>query len=247
MQCNLVMGANSGIAKALVAKLIANSDQHIVVISRDISHYQQYSEQYLTKIKVESYSNTEIERTLVRLNHLSPFVIHQIFICHGILHNSNGVLPEKRIEELSAESFQQVMVTNALLPTLWLQALMPMLEKREQKKNTCTIVVFSARVGSISDNQLGGWYSYRASKAALNMMLKTAAIELARRAKNTKLISFHPGTTDTPLSKPFQKNVAQGKLFSCDYVAEQLFSIVEKSNVDGQLSYVDWRGQSIKW
>ena len=94
---------------------------------------------------------------------------------------------------------------------------------------------------------LGGWYSYRASKAALNMMLKTATIELARRAKNIKIIAFHPGTTDTPLSKPFQKNVPANKLFSSDFVAQQLLQIVEESVIDGELSYLDWQGEAINW
>ena len=108
-------------------------------------------------------------------------------------------------------------------------------------------MLFSARVGSISDNRLGGWYSYRASKAALNMMIKTAAIELARRAKNIKLIAFHPGTTDTPLSKPFQKNVPENKLFSAEFVAKQLLDIVENTPIDQSPSYLDWQGETINW
>jgi hypothetical protein len=79
------------------------------------------------------------------------------------------------------------------------------------------------------------------------MLLKTASIELARRAKKVKLISFHPGTTDTPLSKPFQKNVPNGKLFTPDFVAEQLLGVVDKTEVDGELTYVDWQGKRIDW
>ena len=126
---------------------------------------------------------------------------------------------------------------------LWIQKLTPVLTG----KSPCTFVLFSARVGSISDNRLGGWYSYRASKAALNMMVKTAAIELARRAKNIKLIAFHPGTTDTPLSKPFQKNVPESKLFSAEFVAKQLLEIVEKTPHDQMASYLDWQGEKINW
>ena len=93
----------------------------------------------------------------------------------------------------------------------------------------------------------GGWYSYRSSKAALNMMLKTAAIELARRAKNIKIIAFHPGTTDTPLSRPFQENVSAGKFFTCGFVAKRLLSIIEHIAIDGTVSYLDWQGNSIDW
>lgn len=126
---------------------------------------------------------------------------------------------------------------------LWLKHLTPLLNG----KNMCKITFFSARVGSISENKLGGWYSYRASKAGLNMLLKSAAVELSRRAKNIKLISFHPGTTNTPLSKPFQKNVPQGKLFTSQFVAEQLLGIVDNSEVDGEVSYLDWKGELIGW
>jgi len=118
---------------------------------------------------------------------------------------------------------------------------MPLLSKQ----TACRVTVFSARVGSVSDNRLGGWYGYRASKAALNMMLKTASVELKRRAKGVKLVSFHPGTTDTSLSKPFQKNVPEGKLFTPDFVAQQLLSLESRLVLDGELSYLDWQGQEI--
>ena len=126
---------------------------------------------------------------------------------------------------------------------LWIQQLTPLLTGN----SACKVVVFSARVGSISDNRLGGWYTYRASKAALNMMLKTAAIELARRAKNIKIIAFHPGTTDTPLSKPFQNNVPADKLFTSEFVAKQLLTIVDNTDIDGKASYLDWQGKAINW
>ena len=126
--------------------------------------------------------------------------ISQVFICHGVLHNKR-CQSEKRLEDFSAEAFSEIIQANTITPMLWLKHLVPILTH----KQPCKIVVFTARVGSINDNQLGGWYSYRTSKAAMNMLLKTTAVELARRAKNIKLISFHPGTTDTPCRNPFKK------------------------------------------
>ena len=93
----------------------------------------------------------------------------------------------------------------------------------------------------------GGSYIYRASKAALNMLLKTAAIEFSRRAKNIKLIAFHPGTTDSPLSAPFQHSVADDALFTPEFVAERLLSLCDAHAPDGQLSYLDWAGKPIAW
>jgi hypothetical protein len=79
------------------------------------------------------------------------------------------------------------------------------------------------------------------------MLIKSASVELARRAKNIKLISFHPGTTDSPLSKPFQHNVANEKLFSPDFVAKQLLVIINNIMVDGEATFVDWQGKEISW
>ena len=109
------------------------------------------------------------------------------------------------------------------------------------------MAALSARVGSIGDNRLGGWYGYRSSKASLNMMLRTLSIEYARRAKNVKIIAFHPGTSDTPLSKPFRRSVPNEKLFTPQFVAERLCGIMHNAEIDGQLSYLDWDNKSIPW
>jgi len=111
----------------------------------------------------------------------------------------------------------------------------------------CVVAVLSARVGSITDNQLGGWYSYRASKAALNMVLKSAAVEYRRRLPRVKLLAFHPGTTDTALSRPFQRGVAPEKLFSPEFVARRLAQLLDQLQPDGELSYLAWDGSSIEW
>ena len=106
---------------------------------------------------------------------------------------------------------------------------------------------FSARVGSINDNKLGGWYGYRASKAALNMMLKCAQIECQRRAKNISLISYHPGTVETELSKPFQSKVPTGKLFSAHFTVTQLLNIIPSLSAENGPHYIDWQGNTIPW
>ena len=103
----------------------------------------------------------------------------------------------------------------------------------------------SARVGSIDDNRLGGWHSYRASKAALNMLLRTCAIELVRRNPTAICVSLHPGTVDTALSKPFQTNVPQGKLFTPEFAATQLLQVVERLDVTANGGFFAWDGQQI--
>jgi len=238
----LIIGANSEIAKALATTIRLNTDDYIVIVSRDISYYQNNSSHRQLCIKVDNYNEQSIKRCIENIKQQPKLIFNQVFICHGLLHNKT-CQPEKRLEDFTSEAFLEVATVNTITPMLWLKHLTPYLAGKTPTK----IVLFTARVASISDNNLGGWYSYRSSKAALNMLIKSAAIELSRRAKNLKLISFHPGTTDSPLSKPFQKNVPSGKLFSSEFVAQQLLAILKSTPVDGQASYLDWQGKTIDW
>jgi len=242
----LIIGANSDIGKAIALQTQAEKNTALILISRDFSNFDNadfdFNTTKIKKITVADYQAESIDKAVTQLAVFDSAPISRVFVCNGVLHNDN-TQPEKRLEDFDAQAFLQVMTSNTLTPMLWIQKLTPLLTG----KSPCKFVLFSARVGSISDNRLGGWYSYRASKAALNMMVKTASIELARRAKNIKLIAFHPGTTDTPLSKPFQKNVPANKLFSAEFVAKQLLSIVENAPLDQTASYLDWQGESINW
>ncbi|MCT8987663.1 SDR family NAD(P)-dependent oxidoreductase [Shewanella phaeophyticola] len=203
------------------------------------------------------YQQASIEQCVTDIAAIAGNVT-RIVMCNGILHSKNqhistnepGLMPEKRIEDIDAHSLEQLFYTNSIVPMLWLSALTPLLSQPRHKvsgEQKCVISILSARVGSISDNRLGGWYGYRASKAALNMLIKTTAVEYARRLKRVKLIAFHPGTTDTPLSKPFQANVPQGKLFTPAFVANQLHQIMDSIEPDGEASYLDWQGEPINW
>ena len=244
-QKTLIIGASSAIAQAIAIEHSAVSNSEVILVSRGFSDTSLVTYQNLPNsrlISVEDYTEHAIELAIAQIQADSTLPITNVFVCNGILH-SETIQPEKRLEDFDPESFNQVMSANALTPMLWLQKLVPVLTGKVR----CNIIVFSARVGSISENELGGWYSYRASKAALNMMLKTASVELARRAKNIKVIVFHPGTTDTELSKPFQKNVPKGKLFTCEFVAQQLLKIINYTEVDGTASFLDWKGETINW
>jgi NAD(P)-dependent dehydrogenase (short-subunit alcohol dehydrogenase family) len=103
----------------------------------------------------------------------------------------------------------------------------------------------SARVGSISDNRLGVWYAYRASKAALNMILKNAAIEMARRYKKASIIGLHPGTVDTTLSKPFQRQVQEGKLFTPEYSSVCLLKVINDFEPEQSGKVFAWDGKEV--
>jgi NAD(P)-dependent dehydrogenase (short-subunit alcohol dehydrogenase family) len=242
----LIIGANSDIGKAIAAQIQTSENTDLILISRGLANSNLVASEAIkgkvTTITVANYQPESIDKAIEQLAQYNHAPITRVFVCNGILHSQN-IKPEKRLEDFDAQAFIDVITSNSLTPMLWIQKLTPLLIG----KSPCKFVIFSARVGSISDNRLGGWYSYRASKAALNMMVKTAAIELARRAQNIKLIAFHPGTTDTPLSKPFQKNVPANKLFTAEFVAKQLLDIVEETPLDQTASYLDWQGDTIDW
>lgn len=239
MKTIILFGASSGIAQAYL-KHLDNQQQKFNIICISASDLQPNSSisQFTT-----DYSSPDLARIVAQLKQQETD-LHQVIIFNGLLHNSDH-MPEKKIEDIDSDYFNQLMHSNTLTPILCLKSLLPLLTH----KTECTITALSARVGSINDNKLGGWYTYRASKAALNMLFQNAAIELSRRAKKTKLILFHPGTTDTELSKPFQRNVPAGKLFTPAFVAEQLFELTNNPTLElnGEADYLDWQGNHIPW
>jgi NAD(P)-dependent dehydrogenase (short-subunit alcohol dehydrogenase family) len=105
----------------------------------------------------------------------------------------------------------------------------------------------SARLGSISDNRSGGWHAYRASKAALNQLIRTCSIELATRNKNAVCVALHPGTVDTAMSKPFQAGVAPGQLFSGDASARHLLAVIDRLSAADSGGFFAWDGQRISY
>ena len=161
----------------------------------------------------------------------------------GILHDERDVGPEKRLESLSLESLHTVFGVNALGPMLVTKHFHPLL-KHDRRAVLANV---SARVGSIGDNRLGGWYAYRSSKAALNMFTRTAAIELQRRSPNVIVFSFHPGTVETDLSRPFLRSVRPEKLFSPERAAGQLLDVANELTPDDTGRFIAWDGSPIPW
>ena len=196
-RCALVLGASGGLGSAMVSEFLNDPeiDKVFAVSSKKnpVGSNEGQNQSKLVWLRAE-YSETEMADTVSQLiPHAGTF--SRVCVCHGLLH-SDKVWPEKRLEDITTEALQEIFHSNTVVPALWLKLLFKILKGQ----TPCIVATMSARVGSLSDNHLGGWYAYRASKAALNMVLKTASIEYARRAKNVKLIAFHPGTTDTALS-----------------------------------------------
>jgi NAD(P)-dependent dehydrogenase (short-subunit alcohol dehydrogenase family) len=151
-QVAIIIGANSEIGKGLAEQLITNNQIQLIVISRDTHFYQQERFNSVNVIKVNDYQEKTINLVTSQLKIITDKPITQVFICHGLLH-TDSLQPEKRLEDFSPADFSQVISVNTITPMLWLKYLTPILSGKQQ----CKVVVFSARVGSITDNRLGGW------------------------------------------------------------------------------------------
>lgn len=163
-----------------------------------------------------------------------------VFVATGILHDGD-LQPEKTLRSLDVDNLERVLRVNAIGPALVAKHFLPRMRRQEKT----IFAALSARVGSISDNRLGGWASYRASKAALNMLLKTLAIEHRRKFPQSIIAGLHPGTVDTGLSAPFQSGVPDGKLFTPDYSANCLLDVLDQLTPDDSGNLYAWDGQRI--
>ena len=150
-----------------------------------------------------------------------------VIVASGYLHQE-GRGPEKDWRHVTAEELARSFSINAMGPALVAKHFLPLLPD----EGRAAFAALSARVGSISDNRLGGWYSYRAGKAALNMIIKTFAVELARKKPHAVCVGLHPGTVDTELSQPFQRNVREGKLFAAEHAASRLLDVLDDLSAD---------------
>lgn len=160
----------------------------------------------------------------------------------GLLHEGE-LQPEKRLGQVRRAHLERNFAVNGFGPLLLAQVIEPLLPRDQP----CHFASLSARVGSIGDNQLGGWYSYRASKAAQNQLLRCLAIEWGRKLPQACVSLLHPGTTATGLSRPFQASVPPHRLFSPEQAASQLLEVLEGLGPGQSGGFWAWDGQPIPW
>lgn len=170
--------------------------------------------------------------------------LHLVVNCAGILHDGpRSIAPEKRLADVRAGALATSFAVNALGPLLVAKHFENLLAHRER----AVFASLSARVGSIGDNRLGGWYAYRGAKAAQNMFTKTLAVEWSRSRRNVVCVALHPGTTDTDLSRPFQANVPAARLFGPDRAVHQLLSVIDRLTPADTGRFYAWDGSEIPW
>ena len=236
MQSIAVIGASGAIGQALLRRL-AEQYPH-ATIHAFARHKTNVSSASVHTHSIDLTEEHSIAGAASMASQSSP--LDMVVVASGMLHQGD-IVPEKSLRELSAEKFAQLFAVNTIGPALVAKHFLPLLHTDKR----AVFAALSARVGSISDNGLGGWYSYRASKAALNMVIKNAAIEMARKHKQMIIIGLHPGTVDSALSQPFQANVPDGKLFSPDYAAECLLAVMEECRPEDSGKCFAWDGQEI--
>lgn len=184
-----------------------------------------------------SYEDLDsIELAAQALSTQEPF--HLILNTIGILHSEHW-MPEKRLNDLNAGQLTQLMQINAIGPALTIKHFSKLLDP-----HASIMATLSAKVGSIEDNRLGGWYSYRASKAALNMLIKTAAIELARTKPNTILIAMHPGTVTSKLSQPFRGEQIGRPAHDA---VRDMFGVVQTLERADSGTFITYSGERLPW
>ncbi len=244
----LIVGASRGIGLGFVKQLLLNPKikqiyatyRHSSSASQLLSLQTKYPEK-LTCLPLEITREQDIAWVIEKIKQ-DIGKLHLVINCVGILHEGN-LQPEKGLRQIDFAQLTRYFQVNSIGSVLLAKHLPAVLKHSERS----VFASISAKVGSIGDNYLGGWYGYRASKAALNMFMRTTAIEYRRKIPQAIVVSLHPGTTDTQLSQPFQKNVPPEKLFSVEQTACQLLKVIENLTSSDSGKFFNWDGTILPW
>ena len=215
---------------------------------------KQYSSKLVVISGVDLESDTSIQSAVAKVAEQAPNGVDLLINCAGILGDNSKEMPgpERSIMKIDPAWLRKTMTVNFMSHVLMTQGIAPLMKRKKQKngeilkdEDKAAIWNVSARVGSIGDNSMGGWTSYRCSKSALNQFTKNAAIELRRH--HIGVYSIHPGTTDTDLSKPFQKNLPKGQLLSTQEACQHMMKVFDIAKLEDSGSFWAYDGSIIEW
>lgn len=236
MQRIAVFGASGAIGGAIVNRLLSeNEGCQVHAFARVL---KQGEREGLIAKTLDMLNEDSLATAAAEVQQHGP--LDMVVVATGLLH-AHGLMPEKSLRDLSADKFQHLFQVNTILPALVAKHFLPVMHTRQR----AVFAALSARVGSVSDNRLGGWYAYRASKAALNMVIRNAAIETTRRNPQSVVVGIHPGTVDSELSAPFQSAVRQDKLFTPEYSATSILNVLEGLTAQDSGKCFAWDGQEV--
>ena len=234
-----VVGASGGIGQAVVKLL--NEDPSVALIHAFSRSATNARDGKVYQLPIDLLDEQSIIRAVDVATSREPLDL--VFIASGMLHRDDAVRPEKTMRDLSVSAMLEVFNVNTIGPALLAKHFLPAM----RKNGKTVFAALSARIGSISDNRRGGWVSYRASKAALNMVIKTLSIEQIRRFPESIVVSLHPGTVDTALSKPFSSGVAENALFAPERSAASLLKVIDGLDVADSGNFFAWDGSAIDY
>ncbi len=248
----LVVGGTGGIGGGFVRQWLANDRVGRVFATyrdrdraADLFALQAGAGDRLVCLACDPTIEANIVATIERITEQTDR-LHAIVHCVGMLHDDTHtppITPEKSLRHINRDQLLRYFEVNSIPTVLLAKHLQNLLKHRDPS----IFATISAKVGSIGDNQLGGWYGYRASKAALNMLVRNIAIELRRSRPQAIVVALHPGTTDTGLSQPFQGNVPAEKLFSIDRTVAQLLDVMAGLTTNDSGEFFSWDGSRLPW
>lgn len=233
-----VFGATGGIGRALVAAL-AVEGRDVVALSRSGERVPGAS----LALRADVTDEASIAGAADTLRDEPPELV---IVATGVLTladgtGATGMRPERSYRQIDAEAMMEVLRINTVGPALVAKHMLPLYPC----DRAGVFAALGARVGSIGDNRLGGWHSYRASKAALAMLIRNFALEVRRTHPGLIVLGLHPGTVDTPLSAPFQTNLPAGQLQDADAAARRLLRVIATATQRQSGLVLDWRGETV--
>lgn len=224
----IVIGASGGIGKALCSELLSRPDAgELLAFARSAEH----------AIDITHEASVADAAAMVKARGLAPRLV---IIASGFLHGE-GHMPEKTMRKIGADHMMRSFEVNAVGPALVMKHFLPLLPR----KGRSVLAVISAKVGSIGDNRLGGWYSYRASKAAVNQLVRTASIEASRRTPEAICVAVHPGTVDTKLSQPFARTGLDVQ--TSQDAAKRILNVLETLPSSANGGFYSYLGEELPW
>ncbi|UKO97088.1 SDR family NAD(P)-dependent oxidoreductase [Nostoc sp. UHCC 0870] len=244
----LIIGASQGIGLGFIKKLLQDGRINKIYATyrqpESASELIDLSEQYSSRLTCLILDITDELQIAESIKQIRTQIdkLHLVINCVGLLHEGD-LQPEKSLRQINADNLLRYFQVNSVGAVLLAKHLLPLFRHNE----SAVFATISAKLASIGDNQLGGWYGYRASKTALNMFMKNVAIEYSRSCPHTIVVTLHPGTTDTQLSRPFQKNVVPDKLFSVERTVTQLLAVIEQLQKGDSGQFFSWDGSRLPW
>jgi NAD(P)-dependent dehydrogenase (short-subunit alcohol dehydrogenase family) len=241
----LIVGGGQGIGLGFVRQLLAmDSIERVYATYRRVESAAELlaiTDPKLHCLQMDITDESQIAGVIQAIQTQTK-ALHYVINCVGVLHEGE-MQPEKSLRQINGAQLLRYFQVNSVGAMLLFKQVQPLLKHADRS----ILATISAKVGSIGDNQLGGWYGYRASKTALNMFIRTTAIEYRRTCPQAILVALHPGTTDTRLSLPFQRNVPPEKLFSVDRTVSQLLTVIDGLAPTDSGEFFSWDGSRLPW